>query len=379
MPRAHAMPRFLMISGHDYRTPRRVNVHFIADELAKRGPTRFFSVGFSFLSHLRADPRRPIATRANRVEDFRGVECFLWKSLWHPFNLQHPALAGLSRAVFKAYRAAVPSLFKHWVATSDVIILESGLSPIFIEQIRVLNPTAKLIYLVSDLLDTIGVDRFVGEELNRCMGAIAEIVIPSARMARDFPDRGKLRVIPHGLDVSPAQGDPSPYDGGINAVSVGPMLFDRGFFAIAAPACPQVTFHIIGGGPQAEGLGHANVKTYGEMPYLETLRYIKHAQFGIAPYLADRVADYLCDTSMKLAQYEFFRIPAVCPHVVVGDHAGRFGYHAGDRTSIESAIMSALAAGKIEPPVILSWSQVTDRILCPHDYADTVMPQARVA
>lgn len=373
------MQRFLMISGHDYRTPRRVNVHFIADELAKRGETRFLSIGFSAMSHLRADPRRQIAARANRIETFGGVECFLWKSAWHPFNLHSAALQGLSRRMFKIYRSSAPDVFKRWAAESGVIILESGMSPIFLETIRALNPGARLIYLVSDLLDTVGVDRFVSEELRRMIGCIDEIVIPSARMARDFPGcSSKLRVIPHGLDVSPAQGDPSPYAGGLNAVSVGPMLFDPGFFKIAAPACPQVTFHIIGGGPQAEGLGFSNVRTYSEMPYLDTLRYIKHAQFGIAPYHADRVADYLCDTSMKLAQYEFFRIPAVCPQVVVGDHKGRFGYRPGDRASIESAILNALSCGRIDPPAIPSWSQVVDRILGPHDDADTALPRALV-
>jgi 2-beta-glucuronyltransferase len=371
------MQRFLMISGHDYRTPRRVNVHFIAEELAKRGETRFLSIGFSVVSHLRADPRRQIAERANRIETYRGVDCFLWKSAWHPFNLHRPALRGLSRLMFEMYRSSAPDVFKRWAADSDVVILESGMSPIFVEMIRALNPGAKLIYLVSDLLDTVGVDRFVSEELTRMIGCIDEIVVPSALMARDFPGCSKLRVIPHGLDISPAQGDPSPYAGGINAVSVGPMLFDRGFFKIAAPACPQVSFHIIGGGSQAKGLGFPNVRTYDEMPYLETLRYIKHARFGIAPYLADRVADYLCDTSMKLAQYEFFRIPAVCPQVAVGEHKGRFGYRPGDRASIESAILNALSSGRIDPPAIPSWSQVTDRILSPHNDAGTALPRAR--
>jgi len=32
-----AMQRFLIISGHDFRTPRWANMHFIARELARRG------------------------------------------------------------------------------------------------------------------------------------------------------------------------------------------------------------------------------------------------------------------------------------------------------------------------------------------------------
>ena len=109
------------------------------------------------------------------------------------------------------------------------------------------------------------------------------------------------------------------------------------------------------------------------MPFTETLRYIKHARFGIAPYNAEKVEDYLCDTSMKLMQYAYLGIPAVCPRVVVGDHAGRFGYVPGDPDSIGRAVRGALAGGKISPPVILSWSEVTERILSPQDYADTAI------
>ena len=114
--------------------------------------------------------------------------------------------------------------------------------------------------------------------------------------------------------------------------------------------------------------------------------YIKHADLGIAPYKADCVQDYLCDTSMKLMQYEYFGVPAICPTAAVGGHAGRFGYVPGDRNSIGKAIRAALTAGKFAPPAILSWSEVTDRILRPQDFADTalvphreVRPSAKLA
>jgi 2-beta-glucuronyltransferase len=79
---------------------------------------------------------------------------------------------------------------------------------------------------------------------------------------------------------------------------------------------------------------------------------------------------------MKLMQYGSFGIPAVCPSAAVGDHAGRFGYRPGNQDSIGAAVRGALAAGKIAPPPILSWSEVTDRILSPQDYADTRVAQA---
>ncbi len=50
-------PNYLVITAHDYRTPRRMTMHFIADELARRGTTRFFSLRYSALSRLRPDGR----------------------------------------------------------------------------------------------------------------------------------------------------------------------------------------------------------------------------------------------------------------------------------------------------------------------------------
>lgn len=365
------MRQYLIISGHDFRTPRWANMHFIARELAKRGTVRFFSLGFSWLSRFNGDPRMSITDRANRVEEFQGVQCFLWKSAWHPFNLRFGALAGLSRMLFRAYRRHVPAQFRRWVEDSDVIILESGMSPVLMPPIQRLNPRARKIYIASDLLDTIGVAPFVGEELDACIDQFDAVIAPSPLMAPAFPARTKVRVVPHGLDVDEQAIKASPYPGGINAVSVGSMLFDRSFFELAAPQFPQVTFHVIGGGRMAGSLAFPNVKVYGEMPYAETLAYINYANFGIAPYQAEHVQAYLCDTSMKLMQYAYFGIPAVCPTVAVGGHSGRFGYRPGDQASIAEAIRSGLAGGKFEPPAILFWAEVTERIISSQEPAAT--------
>jgi len=74
---------------------------------------------------------------------------------------------------------------------------------------------------------------------------------------------------------------------------------------------------------------------------------------------------------MKLMQYGFFGLPAVCPHRVVGGHGGRFGYEPGDEAPIRSAVRAALACGRFAGVPCLTWAQVTDRIPDPANYADT--------
>ena len=63
-----AMQRYLIISGHDFRTPRWANMHFIARELAQRGTTRFFSLGCSaaLISDWRPAPADPQARQPRR-------------------------------------------------------------------------------------------------------------------------------------------------------------------------------------------------------------------------------------------------------------------------------------------------------------------------
>jgi 2-beta-glucuronyltransferase len=126
-----------------------------------------------------------------------------------------------------------------------------------------------------------------------------------------------------------------------------------------------VTFHVIGGGSAAATLAAPNIRTYDEMRFSDTIPYLLHADFGIAPYNAERVAPYLVDTSMKLMQYGALGLPAVCPTVVAGDKTGRFGYQPGDAGSIADAVRGALALGRYQGEVPLNWRQVTDRILDP--------------
>ena len=274
--------------------------------------------------------------------------------------------------MFAAYRRSTPDVFQRWVEGSDVIILESGMSPIFLEMIHKLNPNARKIYIASDLLDTIGVDPFVSEELNAHIDLFDTVVLPSRLMAPAFPPRAKLRFVPHGLEVDDSAAAASPYEGGINAVSVGSMLFDREFFDIAAPLFPHVTFHVIGGGRAAESLKHANVKIYGEMPYEQTLAYIKHAQFRHRALHAGARARL---SVRHLDEADAIRVLRHCRGV--SERGGGRAIPAASATcratsaSIENAVRAALKAGKVKIPPMLSWAQVTDRILSPQDFADT--------
>ncbi len=364
--------RILIITGHDFRSPRKANIHFIAQELAKTASVRFLSVGFSYLSLLKGDPRSELAEVANTASHMNGVECYLWKTLIHPFNTNVRSLRWLERAHFRYYRSRIPNLAANWMRDAGSVIIESGLGVAFIESIRQINPDARIIYNASDDLVTIGCSAFLQSELGRVSNCLDWVRLPSKALARGFTSELPLYFIPHGVDVRVRdQEEASPYANGIHAVSVGSMLFDESFFASAVDQFPEVQFHIIGPGKTSDVLSRENVHVYGEMKFADTVKYIKHAKFCIAPYRRNEHAAYLADTSMKLLQYDFLGLPAVCPAFAVGDNPHRFAYEPGDADSIARAIQAAMRQGRHKPGHYLSWADVAKRVVNPGAYPDT--------
>ncbi len=363
---------YLILSAHDYRSPRRVNMHFIAEQLALRGTTRFFSLRYSSLSKLTSDPRLSLDERANVIETYQGVDCFLWKTQLHPFNTRLPFLSWAESLMYEQYRQQPHPVLVEWIREATTVVLESGISPIFFDLIKEINPNAEVIYIASDDLDTINVAGFVKDAFQKSAPLMKGIFIPSLYLLETLPVGSNAFFVPHGIEVSMLdQADPSPYKPGINAVSVGSMLFDPQFFHVAAEQFPEMQFHVIGGGSGAKETFPSNVVIYDEMRHTDTLKYIKHANFGIAPYRSSHVPKYLCDTSMKLMQYDLFALPAVCPFSVVGSYSSRFGYEPGDPESIKAAVLAASTAPHQSSRKFIGWADVADRILDPQNYQDT--------
>ena len=208
---------FLVISRHDFRSPRKANMHFIAEELALRGPTRFFSFGFSLLSYLKHDPRLSLWRRSNRVEALGGVECYLWRTPLHPVNLRRKGLKPIEQLLFRTYRAMAPKTFRRWIAESNTIILESGFPVIFIRLCRALNPKARLLYNASDSLVAIDCANFICNEFTALAATLDGIRLPSPCLKDEMAPGSPVFHIPHGIDKSIADhADPSPYAAGID-------------------------------------------------------------------------------------------------------------------------------------------------------------------
>lgn len=368
------MPRrVLLISRHDYRTNWRANFHPIADGFAALGDqVSFISVGFSPISRFSHDQRRFLDARANRWERVDGIDCFLWKSSFHPIGLGRPAFDRLARPLYDVFaRLSAPALDEA-AAQADLILVESGLSPVLIPRLRRCAPKADLVYVASDLFATIGAPVVMDDILAEAADAITTVVVVARAMAPQFRHLGRpIRYVPHGIDPAAFASEvPSPFKGCRNVVTVGSMLFDPGVFTVAAAALPDVSFHLIGtpAGPTYP----ANVQEHGPMPFSDTIAWLRHADAGVAPYREGASADYLSDSSMKLMQYGHLGLPAVCPDFAVGNHPLRFGYRPGDDRSIVDAFVRALdPAVDRHPAPTLSWTDVAERLASPERFPDT--------
>lgn len=366
------MSRVVLISAfHDYRTAKRASIHQIAKGLASAGhEVAFVSTRFSHLSKKTGDSRLHLWDRANRVELVDGIQCYLWRTTIHPFRLTNKLLNSAMTAFFPAFAELPNTEFDRLISGADYLIVESSAASIYVRRLRRLNPAAKIIYYAADLLNTVGAHPFI----QRCLVADRDLVdhfsLRSSHMKGDFSwAPGRLYKADFGMDP-PEDGKLtiSPYPSGrAVAVSVGSMLFDQSFFQLAAPHFPEIDFHVIGCGTTFAA--PSNVYIHPEMPFERTLAYVKQASLGIAPYQWAEGAEYLAESSLKLAQFEYFRLPAVCPTFAAGSVPHRTGYEPHNEASIKQALATALTqVGSVQPRNFPTWKEVGMRVIEPQRY-----------
>jgi len=356
----------LFISNHDYRSARKANIHFLAAEARELFDTvNFLSIGYSYLTNKTKDVRCSLDASANRIEQHEGIGCYLWKTAIHPRHIPGPALSLISNALYNAYARWPSHTVDKLIRDADVVVLESGLAPIFIKRIVSSGADKRIVYIASDRLETISVHNNVIRDLNKGMAHIDFVRIAARDMMIDFSNwEQKVHFIPHGIDKAVFDADcPNPFTEPLNAVSIGSMLFDPSFFQTVAPKFPDMTFHVIGSKQRHEY--PQNVVQYPEMPFEQTVGYIKHATVGLAPYRHIDGGDYLADSSMKLRQYGYAGLPSVCAQFAAAAMPRRYGYDPRNPEEMLRAMEEGIKAAETKEQVdCLSWKQVAEQIFC---------------
>lgn len=360
--------RVVIISAfQDYRSRKRASIQQVADGLVDAGyDVTFISTRFSNLSKRTGDSRLFLESKANTVEVVNGVRCYLWKTAVHPFGSSRALIKAAMVPAYYAFANLPNQTFDDLVREANYIVVESGVAVIYLARLRRLNPAARIIYYAADRLDTVGAHPYVQRQLEKAAGTIHHVCLRSSAMKDGFGwAKDRLFKAEYGINKEDfAAVENSPYPPGRHAVSVGSMLFDKNYFVAVAEHFRDVTFHVIGCGTIFDA--PENVRIYPEMRFIDTLAYLQHATVGVAPYQNGVGVEYLAESSLKLAQYEYLGLPAVCPSFAVGDRPSRYGYDPALPTSMIAATQEALSnAGTIERREFPTWKEVAMRMLHP--------------
>ncbi len=370
-----APPRVTLFSYHYLLSKRRAGFHWIADAAWRLGwDVVFVTAPISALSRLRRDFRLayPVLEEANRLVrvDERMSSYVLYTS-HHPVSSGRAWLDRLTAPIAVRYGRIHLGPLADVVAGSHVVIVESTPALLLVPQLRALSPGARFVYRASDDL-TFGNLRIHPEVIRTEQALVRkasfDLVSAASHITVERLGRDRAQYDPHGIAKHLfGAAKESPYGAGTNVVWVGTKWMDDAFLVHASAAFPDWTFHVIG--PIPQNLVRANVRYYGEMPFEDTVAYVRYADIGLAtfpPLDADgRSTDTMRIHSLKTTQYTYCGLPVVAPDDLLIDRPNVFPYRPSDPGSVRRALQSAAAAGR-RPDMaegIASWDDLTRTLL----------------
>jgi 2-beta-glucuronyltransferase len=354
------------------RGSRKTGMIFWAEALARRGFDTFVvTTQLSWLSYFGSNPRLRMVERSDfnrwRRSDDR-MHDFIWLPIFHPASVAGPLLGQISAPVFGLYPWLLPAAVRDVVAEADLIVIESCAAVLLFDRLKqIARPDARFVYCASDRLGTVGMHPMLEDVLDRTAADYDLVRVPAEVMTADFPSAARVAFIPHGIDkaVFDEAGD-NPFEGpGPHAVVAGDMLFDCKTFAILLDAFPTACFHAFGRMGLADFADRSNLRIHGEIPFTDLARWIRHADVGIAPYRDRPAAHYIAQSSLKLIQYQYCRLPTVAPYFAAKGRANVVGYNPDDSISIVNAFAAALALDRttLDVSAVAEWDTVIGRVL----------------
>jgi 2-beta-glucuronyltransferase len=242
--------------------------------------------------------------------------------------------------------------------------VESGISLLTLPTLRRLAPQAKIIYHAADRLETIGAHPAAAATLRAHASAVDQAHVMADAIRGDIPAGIDTIFLSHGISKESFDHSlKSPYAGPRNAVSVGDMLFDAATIETLAKRFPDWTFHLFGRRATLDQPS-ANVRIHGETPFETVAAYIKYADVGIAPYLPKADADYLSQSSLKMIQYTYCKLPIVAPRFAAAGRHHVLAYDPGHADSIAAAFSAATTFDRetIDISGVLTWEEKTARL-----------------
>jgi 2-beta-glucuronyltransferase len=362
--------RVVLVTGHYLQSKRQAGFHWLADAYWRAGwEVIFLTSALSWLSWLQRNYRMayPVLREANRLRWVQpGLGSYVWFTYWHPINLGVQPLNQLLSPLFARYGDLSLGEAEACVRDTDLIIFESKPGLLLYEQCKRLNPQARYVYRVSDDLRWLRSSHpVVVQAEERYAPQFDLISVPSAALLQRFGHLPQAVQHTHGIrkDLFARQYS-NPYQDGWESqvVFVGTAYFDYNFLNIASASFPHWAFHIIGPIPHLPQC--TNVFAYGELPFVETIPYLQHADIGLSTLHASAQASASFTDSLKIIQYTYCGLPIVVPEQLRSPRPNIFCYVPNDPASIQEALLAArhFDRRKVVTDDIRSWDEIAQEL-----------------
>jgi 2-beta-glucuronyltransferase len=362
--------RVVLVTGNYLESKRKAGFHWLADAYWRAGwEVIFWTTAISWLSWLQRNYRMayPVRREAHRLRWVQpGLGSYVWFTFWHPVNLSVYALNQLTSPIFARYGNLPLGEAEAFVCNTDLMIFESKPGLLLYEQCRRLNPRARYVYRVSDDLRGLRSSHPVVVQAEEHYAPQFDLIsVPSATLLQCIRHLPQAVLHYHGIRKDFFEREyPNPYQHGweSHVVFVGTAYFDYDFLRMASTSFPRWAFHIIGPIPHLPQ--HANMFAYGELPFVETIPYLKHADIGLSTLQTSQQAIASFTDSLKIIQYTYCGLPIVVPEPLRSSRPNIFCYVPHDVVSIQEALRAARAFDRRKVVIddILSWDEIAQEL-----------------
>lgn len=363
----------ILFSNHWYPSPRRAGFHHLADAWHSQGHTiTFVTTGFSYISWIRRDFRTRFVGIRQACNTWQHLQerfdSYVFFTAVHPHTTLIPAIDRLLNPLMTCYGRLLPSTLQARITAADIIVYESCAALYLVNQCRQLAPQAQHIYRVSDDIRTMRSTPagmvLLEQNLAHFFSCIS---VPCRALLQKFSGLPQANFQPHGLKKDLFDRCiTNPYaPGSRNAIFCGLGFYDANTIHTMARSHTDVQFHIIGIDAPQKDIPD-NVRYYGELPFTETIPYIKFADIGLYTLQNSHSRPMQAYTdSLKIIQYRYCGLPIVSPDFLDLHREGVFYYHPGDPASCAAAMEHALQYGRHSEYAdeVHSWDEVARNIL----------------
>lgn len=377
------MKRIVILTGHFPNQKRRGSILWVSQHLQEMGwHVTHVTVGYSWLSLLKTDRRLKALDHKPRRGTHnvsKSLTTVFGYSPLHPVNLGHDVLnvigAGLS-GLFTGFWAAK---LREPLANADLVLCESGAPVLLAPILSKFAPDVPRIYRVNDDISLLNAPQYLLDDEQNLSSHFTRISTASPYLKARF-SHPNITLDAMGIPRALVQiKTTSPYGekhNFKNAICAGTTQLDLDALVRIAQLKPLWRLHVVGS-TRLKKPDLSNIVFHGEKSFVDTVRYVAHADIGLAPYLDKEGIQYQTTNSNRMLLYRHFGLPIIGPdrlcHPEIPSLMGYSDPNALDRCEVfeplpeEIKDWSDLALSLAQNPVIDPPDEVTcmpDKSIC---------------